>query len=134
MIINVLFNFQVLSSAFSHCITYPVEILFAGLGRAFRAFFTEIPSPWQPVMLVIIVIFLLLTLVMLFGYRIHLPMLLKIEPKTPVYLHVEKKIKPNEVEKEKQKLFMSIEASQDTEECSSQETQYTQDSEYTQKS
>ncbi|XP_045182605.2 uncharacterized protein LOC123541252 isoform X2 [Mercenaria mercenaria] len=82
---------KVISSAFTHCIVYPVEILLGGLGRALRLFFSEIPPLWQPVMLVIIVIFCLLTLVMWFEYRIHLPLLFKFEPRTPVYLRNEER-------------------------------------------
>lgn len=75
---------RVLSSAFSHCIVYPIETILGGLGRALRAFFSEIPTQWQPFLFVITVVFILLTLVMWFGYRIHLPFILRFEPKTPV--------------------------------------------------
>ncbi|KAL3889950.1 hypothetical protein ACJMK2_002265 [Sinanodonta woodiana] len=69
----------VVTTAFVHCILHPIELLFSGMGRAFRLFFKEIPAQWQPIMLVVLMIFLLLFLVMLFDYGIHFPFLFKLE-------------------------------------------------------
>ena len=129
----ILFNLlQVLSSAFSHCIVYPIEVLFGGLGRAFKLFFQEIPAPWQPFMLVVIVIVLVLILIMAFGYRIHLPLLLKFEPRTPIDQRYKSR-RDYIVKKEKQNLQFSPTESQQSIE-SSQETQFSQDTQSTQES
>ncbi|KAH3798849.1 uncharacterized protein LOC127838680 isoform X2 [Dreissena polymorpha] len=112
----------VISSVLSHCIVHPVEVILGGLGRSFRLFFSEIPGPWQPVMLFVIVIFALLIVTMCFGYRIHLPFLLKIEPRTPVFLKVKGKKRPVEVHDKKRTLDLSIESSQDVETQSSVDT------------
>ncbi|XP_060590348.1 uncharacterized protein LOC132745443 isoform X4 [Ruditapes philippinarum] len=82
---------KVISSAFSHCVVYPFEVLLGGFGRALRLFFAEIPAHWQPFMFIALVIFGILSLVMVFGYRIHLPLLFKFEPKTPVKVIKERK-------------------------------------------
>ncbi|WAR17217.1 Y057-like protein [Mya arenaria] len=100
---------MVLSSAFSHCILHPCELLLGGLGRSLRVFFSEIPSPWQLPLLIIIVCFLLLIVIMCFGYRLHLPLLFKIEPKTPVYIQVHRQKKY--VKLREQQLNFSIESS-----------------------
>ena len=63
----------------------PIELIFSGIGKSFRLFFSEIPVQWQPVMLVTMTIIFMMIIVMICGYRISLPLLLKIEPKTPVF-------------------------------------------------
>ncbi|XP_013408110.1 uncharacterized protein LOC106172066 [Lingula anatina] len=70
----------VLSSAFTKCITKPLEILCSGLGRCFRLLLTEIPVQWQPVVMLVLILFLLIVTIMLCSYRISLPLFLKIEP------------------------------------------------------
>lgn len=64
---------------------HPIELFFSGIGKSFRLFFSEIPLQWQPIMLVTMTIIFMMIIVMICGYRISLPMLLKIEPKTPVF-------------------------------------------------
>ena len=67
---------------------------------------------------------------MAFGYRIHLPLLLKFEPKTPIYLR-HKSRRDDTVTREKQNLqFTSTESQQSIE--SSQETQYSQETQCSQ--
>ncbi|XP_076082735.1 uncharacterized protein LOC143053824 isoform X1 [Mytilus galloprovincialis] len=74
---------MVLSSVITRSLLHPIELFFGGIGKSFRLFFNEIPAQWQPIMLIVIVVVFLLTIVMLCGYRISLPLILKIEPKTP---------------------------------------------------
>ncbi|CAC5400504.1 CLCC1 [Mytilus coruscus] len=74
---------MVLSSVITRSLLHPIELFFGGIGKSFRLFFNEIPAQWQPIMLIVIVLVFLLTIVMLCGYRISLPLILKIEPKTP---------------------------------------------------
>ena len=88
-------------------------------------FFSEIPAPWQPLLLIVIVIFSLLTLIMAFGYRLHLPFLFKFEPKTPVYLR-HRSHKDKDITKEKQNLQFAADESQQSIQ-SSQESQYSQE-------
>ncbi|KAK6167346.1 hypothetical protein SNE40_021397 [Patella caerulea] len=76
----------VVSSAVTRCVLHPMELLFSGLGRSFRAFFAEIPIQWQPLLLVILTMILLVVILMTCSYRLHIPLLFKIEPKTPVYV------------------------------------------------
>jgi hypothetical protein len=61
---------------------HPIELFFSGIGKSFRLFFSEIPVQWQPIMLVTMTIIFMMIIVMICGYRISLPLLLKIEPKT----------------------------------------------------
>ena len=91
-------------------------------------FFSEIPTPWQPVLLIVLVIFSLLTLIMAFGYRLHLPFLFKFEPKTPVYLRY-RSHKEKNITKEKQNLQFAAEGSLGSQQSieSSQESQFTQE-------
>ncbi|XP_071141683.1 uncharacterized protein [Mytilus edulis] len=74
---------MVLSSVITRSLLHPIELFFGGIGKSFRLFFNEIPAQWQPIMLIVIVVVSLLSIVMLCGYRISLPLILKIEPKTP---------------------------------------------------
>ncbi|VDI02573.1 Hypothetical predicted protein [Mytilus galloprovincialis] len=74
---------MVLSSVITRSLLHPIELFFGGIGKSFRLFFNEIPAQWQPIMLIVIVVVFLLTIVILCGYRISLPLILKIEPKTP---------------------------------------------------
>ncbi|ESO86083.1 hypothetical protein LOTGIDRAFT_167589 [Lottia gigantea] len=76
----------VISSALTRCLLHPMELLFSGLGRSFRAFFVEIPAQWQPVLLVILTLVLLALMLMTCSYRLQIPLLFNIEPKTPVYI------------------------------------------------
>ncbi|XP_041361333.1 uncharacterized protein LOC121377417 [Gigantopelta aegis] len=75
---------MVLSSAASRCILHPMEQLFSGLGRSMRMFFQEIPVQWQPVIMMMSVLLLLVTMLMKFRYRLSVPLLLRFEPRTPV--------------------------------------------------
>ena len=72
--------FQVVSSAFTRCITAPLEILCSSLGRCCRHFFSEIPSPWQPIILFVGVAMLLVLSMMWCRYRLTLPLLFRLEP------------------------------------------------------
>ncbi|CAH1772322.1 unnamed protein product [Owenia fusiformis] len=75
----------VLSSAFTRCITKPFEIICSAIGRCFKLIFSEIPSPWQPVVMLIITLVTMISVAMVCKYRIHFPLLLKIEPtRTPI--------------------------------------------------
>ena len=67
---------------------------------------------------------------MAFGYRIHLPLLFKFEPKTSVYLRYKSR-REDTIKKEKQNLQFSPAESQQSIE-SSQDTQYSQETQYTQ--
>ncbi|CAC5361968.1 CLCC1 [Mytilus coruscus] len=73
---------MVISSVITRSILHPIELFFGGIGKSFRIFFNEIPAQWQPIMLIVIVLVFLLTIVMLCGYKIKLPFILQIEPKT----------------------------------------------------
>ena len=92
------FVLQVLSSALSRCLLHPVELFCGGVGKSFRLFFSEIPGPWQPVLMVALIIIIILVLVMSCGYRISLPFVLKFEPKTPVFLRLRSSTDQNCVE------------------------------------
>ncbi|OWF38492.1 uncharacterized protein LOC110466223 [Mizuhopecten yessoensis] len=78
---------MVISSTITRCIIYPMELFFEGVGRSLRLFFTEIPLHWQPLMFIAMVIILLITILVLGGYRLHVPFLFKMEPKTPVIVN-----------------------------------------------
>lgn len=65
-----------------------MELFFEAFGKSINLFFREIPTPWQPFLLILMTIVIILCLVMMCGYRLHLPFLLKIEPKTPVFLRM----------------------------------------------
>ncbi|XP_076438110.1 uncharacterized protein LOC143277208 [Babylonia areolata] len=75
---------MVLTSVMTRAIVHPAETLASGLGRALRHFFTEIPLHWQPVCLLLIVTFTFVLLLLACSYRFSIPMLLRIEPRTPV--------------------------------------------------
>ena len=83
---------------------HPIELFFSGIGKSFRLFFSEIPFQWQPVMLVTMTIIFMMIIVMICGYRISLPMLLKIEPKTPVFGRVFGRRKYDNLESEQMKM------------------------------
>ncbi|XP_046326376.2 chloride channel CLIC-like protein 1 [Haliotis rufescens] len=74
----------VLSSALTRCILHPIEKLSSGLGRSFRVFFAEIPAQWQPIIMVLLLLLALVLLLLVFSYRISIPLLFRVEPKTPV--------------------------------------------------
>lgn len=76
---------MVVSSVVTRSLLHPVELFFSGIGKSFKLFFNEIPAQWQPVMLITMTIIFILTAVMVCGYKITLPLLIKIEPKTPVF-------------------------------------------------
>ncbi|XP_046563246.1 uncharacterized protein LOC124272145 [Haliotis rubra] len=75
---------MVLSSALTRCILHPMEKLSSGLGRSFRVFFAEIPAQWQPIIMALLLLCALMLLLVVFSYRISIPLLFKVEPKTPV--------------------------------------------------
>ncbi|XP_067664573.1 uncharacterized protein [Haliotis asinina] len=75
---------MVLSSALTRCILHPMEKLSSGLGRSCRVFFAEIPAQWQPIIMVLLLLCALVLLLVVFSYRISIPHLFKVEPKTPV--------------------------------------------------
>ncbi|XP_070208379.1 uncharacterized protein [Littorina saxatilis] len=75
---------QVLMSVATRCIVHPTEMLAGGMGRALRNFFTQIPLHWQPVCMLLAVALTLIILLMTCSYRLHIPLLLRIEPRTPV--------------------------------------------------
>ncbi|XP_069130804.1 uncharacterized protein [Argopecten irradians] len=77
----------VITSTVTRCIIYPMELIFESVGRSFGLFFKEIPFHWQPIMFAAIVIILIITIVMLGGYRLHIPFIFKMEPKTPVIVN-----------------------------------------------
>lgn len=83
----ILFNFcfQVLSSVFTKGILHSLEIGSSSLGRSLRAFFSEIPSQWQPLIMIFAVAIFLVILMMVFRYRLSIPLVLRIEPRTPVH-------------------------------------------------
>lgn len=68
----------------TRCLVHPAELLFASAGRSLRNFFTEIPLQWQPVLMLAILAMTVVTLLMTCSYRLSVPWLLKIEPRTPV--------------------------------------------------
>ncbi|XP_061196030.1 uncharacterized protein LOC133204286 [Saccostrea echinata] len=74
----------VLWSALVRGILHPIELFFSSIGKSFKLFFSEIPAQWQPFMFILIVFVFVVVMVMSFSYRISLPFILKIEPKTPV--------------------------------------------------
>ncbi|XP_060062657.1 uncharacterized protein LOC132543198 [Ylistrum balloti] len=78
---------MVLSSTVTRCIIYPMEIVLEGAGRSLKLFFNEIPLHWQPLMFLAVVLMLMVTIIVLGGYRLHIPFLFKIEPKTPVVVN-----------------------------------------------
>ncbi|XP_005107581.1 uncharacterized protein LOC101862372 [Aplysia californica] len=75
---------MVLSTLLTRCLLLPTELISSSLGRSLRAFFTEIPAQWQLLVMLIAVVGVLILLLMLFRYRLSIPMLLRIEPRTPV--------------------------------------------------
>ena len=85
-------------------------------------------------MLVIMVILVVLTLIMAFGYRIQLPMLLKFEPKTPVYLRHKTKADKYNITREKQNLQFTAADTPDSQQSieSSQGTEYSQETQSSQ--
>ncbi|XP_062598546.1 chloride channel CLIC-like protein 1 [Saccostrea cucullata] len=74
----------VLWSALVRGILHPIELFFSSIGKSFKLFFSEIPAQWQPFMFILIVFVFVVVMVMSCSYRISLPFILKIEPKTPV--------------------------------------------------
>ncbi|KAK6959710.1 chloride channel clic-like protein 1 [Biomphalaria glabrata] len=74
---------MVISSVLSQGLLYPLELTCSSFGRGVRFFFQEIPSQWQLLILVIGLFMSLLTLLMLCRYRVHVPLLFKLEPVTP---------------------------------------------------
>ena len=77
---------QVVVSVVTRCLVHPAELLSAGLGRALRVFFAHIPLHWQPVCLLLVLTLTLLTLLMTCSYRLCVPLLFRVEPRTPVRL------------------------------------------------
>lgn len=75
--------FQVLSSALARCVLHPLEMISNSLGRSVKLFFSQIPSQWQPIFIVVILLSFLTVLLMTCRYRIKMPMFLLIEPRTP---------------------------------------------------
>ncbi|XP_033743839.1 uncharacterized protein LOC117329797 [Pecten maximus] len=78
---------MVISSAVTRCIIYPMELFFESVGRSLGLLFNEIPLHWQPLMFAAIVILLIIIIIVLGGYRLHVPFLFKMEPKTPVIVN-----------------------------------------------
>ncbi|RUS71248.1 hypothetical protein EGW08_020983, partial [Elysia chlorotica] len=74
----------VLSSVFTRCILHPVELCGSTLGKALRAFFSEIPLQWQPAVMLVGTATALLLVLTATRYRLVIPMLLRLEPRTPV--------------------------------------------------
>ncbi|XP_064606979.1 uncharacterized protein LOC135471616 isoform X2 [Liolophura sinensis] len=73
----------VLSSALARCVLHPLEMISNSLGRSVKLFFSQIPSQWQPIFIVVILLSFLTILLMTCRYRIKMPMFLLIEPRTP---------------------------------------------------
>ncbi|XP_078664655.1 uncharacterized protein LOC144907443 [Branchiostoma floridae x Branchiostoma belcheri] len=71
---------MVLTATVTRCVVRPVELLSAGAGTSLRLLFSEIPSPWQPVIMATIVIATVLTLTMACRYRIRFPLFFSLEP------------------------------------------------------
>ena len=59
-------------SLVTRCLTAQFEIVSSAAGRCFRVFFAEIPAQWQPVLLVVSVVVLLVVSIMLCRYRVSL--------------------------------------------------------------
>ncbi|GFO01789.1 chloride channel clic-like protein 1 [Plakobranchus ocellatus] len=74
---------MVLSSMLSRCILHPLELISSTMGKSLRAFFSEIPLQWQPVLMLVAVMIAILLILTLTRYRLVIPLLLRIEPKTP---------------------------------------------------
>ena len=68
----------------SRCILHPVEMFSSTLGKAMRAFFSQVPLQWQPVLMLVAMATGLLLVLTLARYRLVIPLLLRIEPQTPV--------------------------------------------------
>lgn len=68
----------------TRCIIHPTEMLFSGLGRGLKKFFSEIPAQWQPLFMMLLIVTILVILVMMCSYRVTIPLLFHIGPKTPV--------------------------------------------------
>ena len=79
-----------LSSSFTRCVTKPLELFCSAIGRCLRLIFQEIPAQWQPVVMVIITLILVITTC---RYRVSDPLFLKIEPsrKTPIIIRTDTK-------------------------------------------
>ena len=79
-------------SVFTRCVLHPVEALCSTLGKAMAAFFSEVPLQWQPVVMLVGTATALLLLLTLTRYRLVIPLLLRIEPRTPVSSNQDKQI------------------------------------------
>ena len=73
-----------MSSAFTRCITKPLEVLSTSMGRCLRLVLSEVPAQWQPLLMMTIVALVLLSVIMVCRYSVILPFMLRIEPKAPV--------------------------------------------------
>ena len=82
-----------LSSSFTRCVTKPLELFCSAIGRCLRLIFQEIPAQWQPVVMVIITLILLILVITTCRYRVSVPLFLKIEPsrKTPIIIRTDTK-------------------------------------------
>lgn len=85
---------MVLSSAFTRCIMKPLELVCSGIGQCLKLILTEVPLHWQPLVMTILNLTVVILLVMTCSYRISMP-LLKIEPhhkpKSPQEIRYRKK-------------------------------------------
>nr|XP_006819247.1 PREDICTED: chloride channel CLIC-like protein 1-like [Saccoglossus kowalevskii] len=68
-------------AAVTRCLTKPLEIIATGVGQSLQRLFTEIPSPWQPVILISVLLITVLFLIMICNYRFSIPLFMSLEPK-----------------------------------------------------
>ncbi len=65
-----------------------MEVLASSIGQSLHLLFSELPAPWQPIVMATVIILSLMATLMACSYKLTLPLLLRLEPfkRTPVIL------------------------------------------------
>jgi hypothetical protein len=70
----------VVSSAVTRCITNPLEQIVTSIGNCFNLFFNQIPVLWQPIIVILAVLLIVIIALVTGGYQISIPFFFSIGP------------------------------------------------------